>query len=204
MTLTVATVLKSGGVYGAEWVRRLRRQVADHLSVDHRFVCLTDADVERVETRRMRHDWPGYWSKLELYRGDLFDGRVIFFDLDTVIVGDISELSLYGGRFAALRDFYNPTIQASGVLAWNGRNPPPIYEIAQDEQSPFRGRSDLWWNRHVEADVLQDLFPGLIGSYKAHELQAGPKNFSVVCFHGKPRQHELPGTWVDDAWLGER
>ena len=47
--LTVACVLKTGGCYNAEYVRRLKCGVDAHLR-GHRFVCLSDTDVpcERI------------------------------------------------------------------------------------------------------------------------------------------------------------
>lgn len=203
MSLTVLTVLREGGVYDEDWVYRLRRQVREHLPTPHDCVCLTDRPIPDMEVRPLLHEWPGYWSKLELYRPDITDNRVIYFDLDTLIVDDISPLAEYDGDFAALRDFYNPQIQASGVLAWDGSDPPPIYQRAVHGDPWLRKRSDLWWNEFCDPDILQDIFPGLIGSYKAHELDEGPDGFGVVCFHGQPRQHNFGRDhWVTRAWRG--
>lgn len=204
MSLTVATVLRSGAEYSPEWAHRLRRQVNEHLGAPHNFVCLTDMEVPGVETRELVHDFPGYWSKMELYREGLFDGRVIYLDLDTLVIGDIAPLAEYDGAFAALRDFGDPRIQASGILLLDGRDPPPLYRMALEERPRMRrnARTDLWWNRHLKADVIQDIVPpGFIQSYKMHGLEDGPNGASVVCFHGTPRQHEFgPGHWVTRAW----
>ena len=45
------------------------------------------------------------------------------------------------------------------------------------------------------------IYPGMFGSYKVDKLEYGPKDFSVVCFHGTPKMHELPDTWVEEAWM---
>lgn len=88
MTLTIACVLRSGGVYDAEWVAKLQRGVARHMTLPHRFVCLSDVDVpcERIP---LVTDWPGWWSKIELFRKGLFDGPVLYTDLDSVITGPL-------------------------------------------------------------------------------------------------------------------
>src|SRR6185369_16858814 len=103
--LTVACVLKSGGIYDATWVSRLRDGVARHLPVDHRFVCLSDIEVpcERIP---LEHDWPGWWSKIELLKLP----SVLFFDLDTAIVGSLDDIARHALRtdFTMLRDFYAP------------------------------------------------------------------------------------------------
>lgn len=57
--MTVACVLKSGGVYDGEWVRRLRGQVNWHLKAEHDFACLTDVDVDGVDTEPLGLDLPG-------------------------------------------------------------------------------------------------------------------------------------------------
>lgn len=205
--LTVACVLRSGGCYDAAWVRRLHRQVKEHLEAPHDFVCLADGDyghLPHMSAVPLEHDWPGWWAKMELFRPGLFEGRVLYLDLDTLIVGDITSLVSYDGAFATLRDFGDPRISASGVMAWDGRQPPPIYEAMPDGGPPRRNaRADLWWNKQVwTPDHLQDLYPGMFGSYKASGLEDGPGGFSVVCFHGTPKMHELPGTWVERAWRG--
>ena len=88
---TVATVLRSrGGRYGPGWVRRLAAGLRRHLPRPYRLVCLTDvpdAVADVAEPIPFRYDWPGWWSKLELFREDVSVGRMIYFDLDTVITG---------------------------------------------------------------------------------------------------------------------
>lgn len=202
--MILAAVLRSGGVYDREWVWRLRRQANEHLPHDE-FVYLTDLPCSDMWAVSLEHDWEGWWAKAELFRPGLFDDRVVYLDLDTLIVGDASLLSGYEGAFAALRDFYAPSIDASGVMAWDGRDPPPIYEVALSDPPPMnpRRRFDLWWNQFVSAEHLQDLFPGIVGSYKADQLQDGPRDFPIVCFHGRPRLTDLSeDSWARRAWEG--
>lgn len=201
--VTVVCVLRSGGCYDATWVRRLHRQVTEHLDAPHDFCCLTDMEVEGVATVPLEHDWAGWWAKACLFAPGLFDGPVVYLDLDTLIVGDVTPMASYDGPFATLRDFGDPRISASGVMAWDGRQPPPIYEAALDDPPPHRGRFDLWWNRKVwTPDHLQDLHPGVFGSYKLDGLEDGPGGYATISFHGVPKMHELPGTWVERAWRG--
>src|SRR5262245_61940013 len=89
--LTIACVLKSGGIYDATWVARLRDGVARHLPLTHRFVCLSDVEVpcERIP---LEHDWPGWWAKVELFK---LKAPVLFFDLDTAIVGDLENIGVH-------------------------------------------------------------------------------------------------------------
>ena len=68
--ITILCVLKSGGVYDIEWVRKLRDGVSRNLSQEHRFVCLSDVP---VPCRRIpiEHHWPGWWSKIEMFKPGL-------------------------------------------------------------------------------------------------------------------------------------
>lgn len=203
---TVACVLRSGGQYDASWVGRLERAAARHLAPD-RFVCLSDMDVpcERIP---LEHGWPGWWSKLELFRPGLFDGTVFYVDLDTLLVGDCTAVWGYTGRFAMLRDFMRGNMAASGLMLWRAGGV-GLYETALREIRTGRPahpnflranrRMDFWINRHETPDILQSLYPGLVGSFKVDGLQQHPQDYRIVCFHGTPKPAEVQG-WVAEAW----
>ncbi|RYF05591.1 MAG: hypothetical protein EOO77_28205, partial [Oxalobacteraceae bacterium] len=98
--LTVACVFKSfagtafGHSYDATWVQKLASGAARHLTVPHRFVCLTNmGEIEGVETIPLSNDWPGWWSKVEMFRPGLFDGPVLSFDLDVLFTGNIDHMA---------------------------------------------------------------------------------------------------------------
>lgn len=112
--LTVACVLRSGGIYAPRHVDSLRRQV-EHFLPDARFACLSDVPVpcERVE---LDSDWPGWWAKISLF--DYFKDRTLYFDLDTVLVRDPSALAC--GQFRMIRNWQNPLLMTSGVMYWDG------------------------------------------------------------------------------------
>lgn len=193
--LTVACVLRSGGVYGPEYVSRLHDGVKAHLSREHRFCCLTDQQewFRGIEAVPLKHDWPGWWSKIELFRSDLLSGRVLYFDLDTVIRGSFAPLTAYRGPFAMLTDFYKPSRPASGVMAWKAGVGDGIYHRFVQEKDEimarYRGLGDQGWISEVmgPVDRIQDFFPG-VRSYKVDGLE---EPTSVLCFHGEPKPHEL-------------
>lgn len=193
--LTVACVLKSGGIYDASWVARLRAGVARHLPLQHRFVCLSDVDVpcERIP---LQHDWPGWWSKMELFK---LPGPVLYFDLDTLPVGDLGDIAGHAAEtpFTMLRDFYAPDHFGSGVMAWNGDAPRQLYdEFAKDPERLMRvSRARMGDQAFVEETYgkdkitrWQDVLPGQIVSYKAHNCAHRiPAGARAVCLHGKPK-----------------
>lgn len=112
--LTVACVLRSGGIYGPAQVKALKRQVEQFMP-DTRFVCLSDVPVpcERVE---LDSEWPGWWSKIRLF--EHFKGRTFYLDLDNVIVRDPSVLAC--GRFRMIQNWRAPHLMCSGIMYWDG------------------------------------------------------------------------------------
>lgn len=187
--LTVACVLKIGGDYDAEYVERLRDGVAANLT-GHRFVCLSDVDVpcERVP---LVQDWPGWWSKLELFQH--LTGPTLYFDLDTVITGPLDELAACAWGFAMLRDFAYPQSFASGVMAWSGDHgylaEGFTLEAAASYCVPGRWGDQGWIAERADPRPLQAEVPGQIVSRK-YGLRH-PKEERVVCFHGLPRPRDV-------------
>lgn len=179
-------MLKSGGDFTTEYVERLKDGVETHLPGAD-WCCLSD--VPEVATEALTDDLPGWWSKLELFRPGLFSGRVLYFDLDTVITGDLSEIASYSGPFAALEDFYTPSSIGSGVMAWEAGHADHLYTKWRGQKP--NGGDQTWIMRQMgHIDRLQNLYPGQIASYKAH-VRAQRRKARVVCFHGRPRPHEV-------------
>lgn len=206
--LTVACVLKSGGIYDATWVERLRDGVARHLHTPYRFVCLSDVDVpcDRIS---LEHDWPGWWSKVEALK---LDGPSLLFDLDTAIVGDLTDIDEVARRapFAMLRDFYRPRGLGSGVMTWNDTDVSAI-----SFYDAFQHKPDKWMKECPGGDQeflekvsfmpgivrLQDAIGDQIVSYKVHCRNGIPPNARVVCLHGRPKFGDMPANDpVRQAW----
>ena len=83
-----------GRDYNDKDVESLRQTVAKHIDRPFRFYCLTndmnaDIPAEKIE---LLHNWPGWWSKIELFRPDLPCGRTLYLDLDTHIVNDLAPI----------------------------------------------------------------------------------------------------------------
>ncbi len=190
--LTVACVLKSGGDFDQEYVERLRDGVAAHLREAHRFVCLSDVEVP-CERLALQRNWPGWWSKLELF--EQLRGRVLYFDLDTVIVGSLDEMASHRHDFSMLSDFSNQRRFASGVMAWSGNRAAIADGFALERIGDF-ATADRWGNqgwivsRLTRAPAsLQSLFPGQISSRKLGQRDRAAER--VVCFHGHPRPRDV-------------
>jgi hypothetical protein len=212
--LTVACVLRSGGIYDAGWVAKLKAGVARHLPIDHRFLCLSDVTDLPCERIPLKHDWPGWWSKIELFR---LPGPVLFFDLDSLPIGDLSDIARQASRpgLTMLRDFYAPDHCGSGVMAWYGSETRCLYDafLFDPERLMNEPRARMGDQAFIE-DVYgrdriirwQDVLPGQCVSYKVHchggvsppGIPAGARHVSL---HGLPKFGDMPANDpVRRAW----
>jgi len=205
--ICVACVLRSGGDFDEQYVDRLRRNIARHLPIAHDFVCLTDVPAAlNCKTILLKHNWPGWWSKIELFRPDLFKeySRVLFFDLDTIAVGDLSGLVAQPCKFAMLRGFRNPKRRGSGVMVWEGDHS-FIYQNLMGKSLD----KDDWDQLHIlrelkqakqEPSVIQDM--ANVVSYKWDVIDGVvPVGTKIVCFHGQPRPVDVKEDWVKKEWM---
>lgn len=202
--LTVACVLRSGGIYTPEWAQKLKHGVARNLSAEHRFLCLSDMDVPGVDTVGLRHRYPGWWSKIELFEPKLFPGPVLYLDLDCIVTGPLDSLPVRNG-FAMCRDFLGHGFNSS-VMSWAGdmtgvydafRTQPEELMRKYDRERPGGRIGDqAFIEDHTEPQALPD---GAVVSYRVSGREARPEA-SVVAFHGKPKPHEAGG-WATEEWI---
>lgn len=214
-SLTVACVLRSGGIYDASWVDRLRRGVARNLDIPHAFVCLSDVKVD-CDRIPLETEWPRWWSKIELFRPDLFRGTVLYFDLDTIITGSLNRIASYPHHFTMAHEYYRPHQRCSTAMAWNAdadfsflyeefKASPTAYQRKFTMFSAIGDQAfieERFRKREIYIDTFRDLFgEKTIASYKVHKCQAAPPpEAAAVAFHGKPKPHEIADGWVKDTW----
>lgn len=213
--LIIATVLRSGGIYNESYVNRLANAVAANLTVPYTFVCLTDVDHTGFNPNvhksiKFAQNYPKWWGKVELFRKNIFAGhKVVYFDLDTLIIKNIDFVVNYTGSFCGLRDFYHMVSLGSGVMAWDGDND-RLSDIYMDFvpksksiMTNYPAGDQQWINEKAKhyLTYIQDYFPKKIVSFKkdcytpAHKATPAiinyPDDAAIVCFHGSPRMHEL-------------
>ncbi len=201
--LDVICVLKTGSFYNNDYVEKLRGGVARYLTLPYNFWCLTDdEEVDEEIVIPLQHSWPGWWSKLEVFRD--FRGHTLFIDLDTIIVGSLDELVSHKGPFISIHGFYRSHMFNSGFMSWT-EDFSHIYKSFSDNvEVMMEGKND----QQVIGSMLesyvtfQETFPGQVVSYKVHCRGLGklPPNVRVVCFHGKPRPHEVNDSWMKEFW----
>lgn len=102
--------LKWGDKYSPQYVNTLYNMVCRHSSID-RFICLTEnssnlnRNIEIFPLPKMPlHGW---WFKIYAFSKDLqLDGKVLFLDLDLVILKNIDQIWEYeADNFTIIRDF---------------------------------------------------------------------------------------------------
>lgn len=159
--LNIITVLKTGGFnqdwlkvdYKPEYVIRLKKQIEENITIPFRFICLSDVEIDGVETIPLKDDLKGWWSKIEIFR-EFND--FLYFDLDTTIIGNIDELANYQG-FTAYQDFIKGNL-SSAFLRVKGD-----YSFIYDDfiknkdeiMKTYTTRKD-WGDQKLIEDILKD------------------------------------------------
>lgn len=197
--MIVACVLRSGGEYDVEDVIRLEAGIRTHL-LGARFICFSDIPM-RCVTVRLEHAWPGWWSKLEIFRPEI-EGDLLYADLDTIITGDLSDMAGIG-KLTIMRDVYRPDGLQSSVMYIPQSEKRRVWEA-------FRSRPDIHMRRHSGggdqafletlwlggAAIWQDELPGQVVSYKAGKIAENgvPADCRAVVFHGRPKPRDIGWT----------
>jgi hypothetical protein len=206
-TEILVVCIKVGAKYGAEYVNNLESMLRRHTTRDFDMICLTD-DPNNIKcaTAPIDTDLPGWWAKLVLFKPHpaVANRHIIYIDLDTVIVKNVDCLFRSRPRaFVIIKDWWANLYNSSLMyipIAYGG----PIYKdfIINPGYLMSRHNGDQDWIslRVQKPNIWQMVEPGLVGSYKANYLEDGPKDYSIICFHGEPKPHEVKDGWVADAW----
>lgn len=212
--LTVACV-RTGTKYAADYVHRLKAMTARHLR-SHRFVCLTDrpGELPELETVNVAAlGLPGWWAKMALFsprfRGG---GRVLYFDLDTVICGPLGPLADWDGTFGICANFAVraghptwPCRYGSAVMSFAPGWGEEVWDAFARAGTGMIAECPKGDQQAIEALVpdatlLQDVMPpGFFTSYR--ELGEEPlEAASVICFGGHRTPANCPYGWVRRHW----
>jgi len=109
------------GIYDTTWIEKLRWGLEKHCTFDFKFYCLTDCKEDFEGKVWLESDSPTWWSKLELFRKDLFKGPTLYFDLDTIICGNIDVIItqlMQQPSFVMVEGRTKKT--SSCIMYWNG------------------------------------------------------------------------------------
>lgn len=191
--LKILVVLRSGGEYMPEHVYAIERMCSEYIKeVDYKFHCISDIPLD-CSVIPMRHGWRRWWGKIELF---LQEGPCLFFDLDTIICGNLDSLIknlLKDATFAALKDDRRKQF-GSGIMFWNG-NYKHIYDIFAAKpiriSSKFRGDQDFITQvvTLAKGRYIQSFSKGIISWQRGlkHGKLYNPNKHKIVFFYGKCR-----------------
>lgn len=161
MLTVVCLWIKGRGkrAYSLDYVTRLRSMVERHLSIPHRFVCMSDTPellplgYEWIKIKRPKNLVP-WWGKLKLFRDGMWSGRLLYLDLDVLVTGSLDEIATFPAPFALLPDMA-PTFQGNAKA--------PHLKIVHRYNSSVMvldagARPDLWskWNTNVAYRLRSD------------------------------------------------
>jgi hypothetical protein len=190
-----------------------------------------------VPAHMIRHDlteWPGisgprrsWWYKMQLFNAQHHQGNMLYFDLDTVIVRDISWITvLPTDNLWGIRDFKylqnaNRSVLNSSIMWWNVSSLAWVWQdfVSQDVATVTRrypGDQDYIYaalgpNRiryfdqpQVQSWRWQCLDGGYDFSRRAHRLPGQgtqiPLDASVLVFHGNPKPHKITDPEIVKLW----
>lgn len=216
MSDLIVACVRTGAVYSFDYVTRLRNMVARHLSLPYVFVCLTDQNdrcegAVFVDVREIA--LPGWWAKMILFepawRGQ---SQIIFLDLDTVVVGELSPLAGVPHEFAILES----PVRLAGGRSYPCRYNSSVMVIGAGRCTHVWSRFDKdrhnWMADHAtygdqkvieelypDAPILNNLMPkGFFCNYR--HLTMHPPQAAVVNFGGRHKPHNCEIPWVQEAW----
>ncbi len=219
--MKIVCVYKSGGDFTEQYVKALKVSLDKFCPVPYDFYCLTDLSyaVEKYSIIvDLKHNWPGWWSKLELFNPVLpfntSNETVLYFDLDVLILRDISnlvELIRYLKYPMMLRSSdklgEKNDWPSSSIMAWRGDMMQGVYytviqkgitEVIQKAyKNPSRAgqRTDQGFIRTIiNPNKFQDFLPEGYIVFKYPDYVRNPKvieKATILNWTGKPRFTEM-------------
>lgn len=226
MRVVNVVCMKWGDLYGPEYVNILYAMVQRQLGLPFRFICFTDQPkglnglIEVQPLPAFKEPSEPYqricqaWRKLALFRTDLASmrGKVLFLDLDVVLLNCIDTLFSHSDKFSMLENWYQPGKhigQASVFCFEAGRwqylldeyekNPDGIAAKYKTEQAYIAQRLGIENCHFFPEDWCL--------SYKKHVMPSGLPKFwvqeytrpigaKILVFHGRPNPPDaIAGRW---------
>ena len=223
--------MKWGTLYGPEYVNLLHRAIAQHLPEPHEFLCLTD-DATGFDASILVDALPdmpmdaaywkkGGWAKLAVVKSGFAPAgtRVLFVDLDTVILGNLTGMFETGPEVTMVKewkrfvDYVNPMRprkKMSSVFAFDAERETAIYDAFAADPAKARRefRIEQYFLDHYASAVntwpdgwmtgfKRELLPPRFGVRKGTTVPKPPAEAKMLVFHGEPRPIDVVqnGVW---------
>lgn len=222
-------------LYDWIYVEKLYNSLCRNLSPEVRMHVYTESN-RPVPDHMIHHkleEWPGirgpkksWWYKVQIFNASFFPGDILYFDLDTVITGNIDWIwQINPMRFNAARDFKylfrnkSGTINSS-VMWFNVEKYKYVYQnfdpaTLVEKRMRFYGDQDYIHSQIPPLD-LNYLDYTKIKSYKWEVAEGGYNfstrksrqpgtpsnidNISVLVFHGNPKPAKVSDPVIHEHW----
>ncbi len=204
--------MKWGDKYSADYVNKLYNMVARNTTLPFSFYCLTDnarGIDERVKTlplpeMNLPDNKERGWRKLTCFKEDFpIKGRILFIDLDTVIVDNIDAFFTLEGDFLVIKHWKPSPKQGPGetaVYRYDSGTLTFLYEdfIKRMEEIRATYRHEQAYVTHTLAKLGRlNFWPGeWTPSFKYNCMPPFPLNYifepktpkgaKMIIFHGNP------------------
>ena len=225
-----------GNLYDWTYVEKLYSMLCRNMSVPVILHVFTEEDrvVPEPFVKHVLDEWENingprkaWWYKMQLFNPKHFDGTLLYFDLDTVITGNLDWiLDSCPQSFWAIRDYKylwrnNWNGINSSVMYWhvptfeyiwqefNQGNPNEIakrYPGDQDFITEKIHNSQLrFFDKESIVSWRWQIKDGGLDMVSRSYRQPGSgsvltPNASILVFHGKPKPHEVADTLIQHYW----
>lgn len=215
--MVIFACVRMGTKYPVDYVSRLRNMIARHYPRPHKLLCFTDQPefVEGVVNYEVDgNQFPTWWGKMALFKHTRrFPVRCIYFDLDTVITGDLTPLVEWDGKFGICRNF----TKAAGHASWPCNYGSCVMSIAPGfgfkihrdfmktpgeiiRRCGHYGDQLAIEQLYPNATYLQDVLPvGYIVGRREFS-DSLPEKAAIMVFAGNTKPHNTAYKWVAENW----
>lgn len=219
--LTIACVFWKGEFRGREnhysedWVRRMKNMVARNLQVPHRFVCLSNVPVpaERIPLENP-YLWKGWWAKMELFRPGIFSGRVLYLDLDLVVLKDLlpflepdSDFKILPASRSKKVGRMDPGVVHgfnSSVMSFDPEKASKYWEIFSGDPIHFMNlfRGDQDFLKHFGSQDIDLFHHTWVKKIKdlSNPWIRPEKEKIILCMPGKNIEASMKYEWIKEIW----
>jgi hypothetical protein len=233
--INCACVIHSDG-YDWQYVDKLYNMLSKNFTRPVKLHVYTENDrvVPDHMVKHVLQEWPGvagpkksWWYKMQLFNPQLFDGHLLYFDLDVVITGNLDWIETLSQRnFWAIHDFRRlwkkstRTINSS-MMYFDTKTYSYVWDKFQQlsltaAMAQYQGDQDFI-TEAVNPSHLRYFDLDRIISWRWQALDRGPKNrrpwnkliqsetkipetTSVLVFHGEPKPHEIQDPVIQYYW----
>jgi len=155
-----------GRDFGADNIHHLWQSVWHHIDRPFDFYILSNVELRLsfpATIIPLRHNFPGWWSKMELHRPDMPPGRTLYLDLDSYVIRDLSPILDYPGNLVMFPTPYDNKpgfMKEQSVLKYQASTMLFDPGCMSDLYEMFRKRSDAFMQKYrSDQDMMGDLIP---------------------------------------------